>query len=180
MCTSITYTTRDHYFGRNFDYELSYNEVLVVTPKNFPFHFRKVENMKQHYALIGIASVMENYPLYYDATNEKGLSMAGLNFSGNADYKEMVEGKDNVTPFEFIPWILGQCATVKEARVLLEKINLVNISFSDNLPLASLHWLMADQTESIVIESVKDGLHIYDNPVGVLTNNPPLIINYLI
>ncbi|AHI56581.1 choloylglycine hydrolase [Listeria ivanovii] len=173
MCTSITYTTRDHYFGRNFDYELSYNEVLVVTPKNFPFHFRKVENMKQHYALIGIASVMENYPLYYDATNEKGLSMAGLNFSGNADYKEMVEGKDNVTPFEFIPWILGQCATVKEARVLLEKINLVNISFSDNLPLASLHWLMADQTESIVIESVKDGLHIYDNPVGVLTNNPP-------
>ncbi|NVS34285.1 linear amide C-N hydrolase, partial [Listeria monocytogenes] len=40
MCTSITYTTKDHYFGRNFDYELSYKEVVVVTPKNYPFHFR--------------------------------------------------------------------------------------------------------------------------------------------
>ncbi|HFL0212518.1 linear amide C-N hydrolase, partial [Enterococcus villorum] len=27
MCTSITYVTSDHYFGRNFDYEISYNEV---------------------------------------------------------------------------------------------------------------------------------------------------------
>ncbi len=172
MCTSITYTTKDHYFGRNFDYELSYKEVVVVTPKNYPFHFRKVEDIEKHYALIGIAAVMENYPLYYDATNEKGLSMAGLNFSGNADYKDFAEGKDNVTPFEFIPWILGQCATVKEARRLLQRINLVNISFSENLPLSPLHWLMADQTESIVVECVKDGLHIYDNPVGVLTNNP--------
>lgn len=172
MCTSITYTTKDHYFGRNFDYELSYKEVVVVTPKNYPFHFRKVEDIEKHYALIGIAAVMENYPLYYDATNEKGLSIAGLNFSGNADYKDFAEGKDNVTPFEFIPWILGQCATVKEARRLLQRINLVNISFSENLPLSPLHWLMADQNESIVVECVKDGLHIYDNPVGVLTNNP--------
>ena len=122
--------------------------------------------------MIGIAAGIIDYPLYYDGTNEKGLSMAGLNFSGYADYKEIQEGKDNVSPFEFIPWILGQCATVDEAKDLLMNINLANINYSEELPLSPLHWLLADKEKSIVIESMKDGLHIYDNSVGVLTNNP--------
>ncbi|MDN3202157.1 choloylglycine hydrolase [Enterococcus faecalis] len=172
MCTSLTYVTKDHYFGRNFDYELSYNEVITITPRNYPLEFRKVNDLINHYAMIGIAAGVANYPLYYDATNEKGLSMAGLNFSGYANYKEYKEGKENITPFEFIPWILGQCSTVEEAKEMLENINLVNIDFSKELPLAPLHWLLADTEKSVVIESMKDGLHIYDNPVGVLTNNP--------
>ncbi|EON3045110.1 choloylglycine hydrolase [Enterococcus hirae] len=172
MCTSITYTTKDHYFGRNFDYEISYDEVVTITPRNYELAFRKVNNLDTHYAMIGIASGVADYPLYYDATNEKGLSMAGLNFSGYADYKEIQSGKDNVSPFEFIPWILGQCSTVEEAKKLLATINLASINFSEELPLSPLHWLLADKEKSIVIESVKDGLHVYDNPVGVLTNNP--------
>ena len=119
-----------------------------------------------------MAFVQDNYPLYYDATNEKGLSMAGLNFPKYADYKPYAEAKDNVTPFEFIPWILGQCATVAEARVLLGKINLYNENFSEQLKLSPLHWHICDSAESIVVESVKEGLKIYDNPVGVMTNSP--------
>ena len=53
------------------------------------------------------------------------------------------------------------------------RVNLVNIPFSDQLPLAQLHWLIADRDEAITVESVADGLKVYDNPVGVLTNNPP-------
>ena len=75
--------------------------------------------------------------------------------------------------FEFIPWILSQCATVKEAKALIEKINLTNISFNEKLPLAQLHWLIADENEAITVESVKEGIKIYENPVGALTNNPP-------
>ena len=116
--------------------------------------------------------MVDNYPLFYDAINEKGLGMAGLNFPDNADYKDITEGKDNITPFEFIPWILGQCASVKEARLLLDKINLINENFSDQLPLSPLHWMISDKTESIVVEQTKTGLRIYDNPVGVMTNNP--------
>ena len=172
MCTSITYTTKDHYFGRNFDYEISYNEVVSITPRNFPLDFRKVKDLETHYAIIGIAAGIADYPLYYDAMNEKGLCMAGLNFSDYAYYNEYKEGKENVSPFEIIPYLLGQCATVDEAKNLLKNINLVNINFRDNLPLSPLHWLLADKEKSIVIESMKDGLHIYDNPVGVLTNNP--------
>lgn len=80
MCTSITYVTKDHYFGRNFDYEISYNEEVAITPRNYSLEFRKVKNLNTHYAMIGIVAGVANYPLYYDATNEKGLSMAGLIF----------------------------------------------------------------------------------------------------
>lgn len=172
MCTSITYTTNDHYFGRNLDLEISYNEQVTITPRNFLFVYRKAPKQESHYAIIGMAAVVDNYPLYYDATNEKGLSMAGLNFPGNAHFFDEDAEKTNITPFEFIPWILSQCKNVEEARTLLADINLVNINFSEELPLSPLHWILADQKTSIVIESVAEGLKIYDNPIGVLTNNP--------
>ncbi|AND79165.1 choloylglycine hydrolase [Streptococcus pantholopis] len=173
MCTAITLSTKDHYFGRNFDYDISYNEVVRITPRNYPFVFRKADSIDRHYAIIGITANVKEYPLYYDAMNEKGLAMAGLNFPDNADYKPFADEKDNITPFEFIPWILSQCSTVAEAKEFLARINLVNINFSPELPLSPLHWLLADKDEAIVIESVKEGLKLYDNPAGVLTNNPP-------
>ena len=173
MCTAITYETKDHYFGRNLDLEYFYQETVTITPRHFPLMFRKMPTLKTHHAIIGMAYVNHNYPLYYDATNEKGLSMAGLNFPDNAFYPSESDGADNIAPFEFIPWILGQCSTVEEAREFLARIRLVNISFSAQLPLTPLHWMIADQQESIVVEPMKDGLKIYNNPVGVTTNNPP-------
>lgn len=173
MCTAATYRTKDHYFGRTLDYEVSYGEEVVVTPRNFPFHFRHMGGLSSHYAIIGMATVAGEYPLYYDATNEKGLSMAGLNFPGNADYKPMAEGKDNVATFELIPWLLGQCATVEEAKAYLARMNLANTPFSPQFPVSPLHWIIADRECAITVESVREGIRIYDNPVGVLTNNPP-------
>ena len=173
MCTAATYKTRDFYFGRTLDYEFSLGEEIVVTPRNYPFRFRSMGVMEKHYAIIGMAHVSQDYPLYYDAINEKGLGIAGLNFVGNAHYGEEMPDKDNVAQFEFIPYILGRCASVKEARALLEKINFVSIPFSDGLPVAQLHWLIADRNEAITVESVREGIFVYDNPVGVLTNNPP-------
>ena len=172
MCTAISYKTKDHYFGRNLDLEYSYNETVTITPRNFIFEFRKVGKMKSHFAMIGMAYVADGYPLYYDATNEKGLSIAALNFPQNADYKPFCEEKDNITPFELMPWILGQCATVSEAERLLEQINILNENFSDQLPLSPLHWIISDKERSITLESVKTGIKVYNNSVGVLTNNP--------
>ena len=173
MCTVATYKTKDFYFGRTLDYEISYGDQVVITPRNYIFDLRNGTQMKSHYAMIGMACVMQNYPLYYDAVNEKGLGIAGLNFVGNAHYNKPMEDKDNITQFELIPWLLGKCATVKEARKLLEHINLIDTPFLENMPVAQLHWIIADKNECITMESMEDGLKIYENPVGVLTNNPP-------
>ena len=87
MCTASTYKTKDFYFGRTLDYDFSYGEEITVTPRNFVFRYSSMGTMEKHYAMIGIAHIEGGYPLYYDAVNEKGLGMAGLNFVGNADYK---------------------------------------------------------------------------------------------
>lgn len=173
MCTAATYRTRDFYFGRTLDYEVSYGEEVTVAPRSYPFRFRTGEALERHYAMIGMAHVADGCPLYYDAVNEKGLGMAGLNFVGNAVYHKPDPERDNVETFEFIPWILGRCATVEEARARLGRLNLTGGAFNAALPAAQLHWIIADKDGAIVVESVKDGLHVYDNPAGVLANNPP-------
>lgn len=173
MCTAATYKTKNFYFGRTLDYEISYGDQIIITPRNYIFDLRSGSQIKSHYAMIGMGCVMQEYPLYYDAVNEKGLGIAGLNFVGNAYYNKLTDGKDNIAQFELIPWILGKCATVKEARKLLEHMNLVDTPFMENLPVAQLHWIIADKEECVTVESLREGLKIYENPVGVLTNNPP-------
>lgn len=173
MCTAVTYKTRDFYFGRTLDYEFSYAEEVTVMPRGYCLPMRHRPNFVTRYALVGMAYVLEEYPLYYDAVNEKGLCMAGLNFVGNACYGKCKARMDNITQFEFVPWILGQCESVEQARKLLKKLSLVDTPFSSELPISQLHWIVADSKEAITVEAMADGLHIYDNPVGVLTNNPP-------
>ena len=170
MCTAITYKTADHYFGRNLDYEFDFGEKIIITPKNLPLHFKKKSDLNSHYAMIGMGIDAGTYPLYFDATNEYGLSMAGLNFLDNAFYFDNSEG---VTPFEIIPWLLAQCKTVRECLPLLKDLYVLNIPFSAQYPLSPLHWILADKDESIVIEPMRSGLRIHENPIGVLTNNPP-------
>ncbi|MCI5845380.1 MAG: choloylglycine hydrolase, partial [Oscillospiraceae bacterium] len=173
MCTAATYKTTDFYFGRTLDYECSYGEEITITPRNFVFSFRNMGTVKSHYAMIGMAHIAENYPLYYDAVNEKGLAMAGLNFVGNAHYHEMMPDKENIAQFEFIPWILCNCASVSEAQHLIDNINLLNIPFNSRMPIAQLHWMISDRNKTITVESVAEGIRVYENPVGILTNNPP-------
>ena len=135
MCTAISLTTKDHYFGRNLDYEYSYRETVTITPRNYIFPFRRLPPMEHHYALIGMATVAENYPLYYDATNEYGLSIAGLNFPHSAKYMPQRDDKDNVTPFELIPWLLGNCKNIDEAKknnVIVSILIEVNIAEEDS------------------------------------------------
>lgn len=172
MCTAVTYQTKDFYFGRTLDYECSYSEEVTVTPRNFPLDFRDMGVLEHHYAIIGMAHVVRDTPLYFDAVNEKGLAMAGLNFVGYAHYRKPEPGKDNVPSFAFIAWILAQCATVAEAWERLRKLNLTDVPFSEELPPSQLHWIIADHYEAITVEAVREGLRVYDNPVGVLTNNP--------
>lgn len=173
MCTAATYKTKDFYFGRTLDYEHSFTEEVTVTPRNFPLAFRDAGLLESHYAILGMALVKKNYPLYFDGINEKGLAMAGLNFVGYADYQAPAEQGDNIAQFEFVPWILAQCATVKEARDRIARMRLTDVAFSRKLPPAQLHWIIADRNEAITVEAVTGGIRVYPNPVGVLTNNPP-------
>ena len=179
MCTCISYKNGDNYFGRNLDLEYSFDEKVVITPRNYKFTLKNGEEFVQTKSLIGMATVVNNVPLYAEATNEDGLSIAGLNFPGNAYYGEVKEGMINLCPFEIIPYLLSKYSSVREIKEVISKINIVNIPFSENMPNAPLHWMISDSHESIVVEPMLDGLKVYDNKIGVLTNNPPFYYHEL-
>lgn len=172
MCTSISLKNPDFYFGRNLDLDYSFNEKVTITPRNYRFKLKNGEEYRNRYALIGMATVIDDYPLYADAINEKGVGMAGLNYPGHKMYPKPKPGKNNISPFEFIPYVLGQVQSVKEACELLKDLWLDDVAFSKDVPLTILHYIIADKDESIVIEHNDEGLKIYPNPFGVMTNNP--------
>ena len=173
MCTGIYYRGKHPYFGRNLDYEFSYGESVVLLPRNHPISFRHVQGLKRHYAILGMAHLAGETPLFYDATNEAGLAIAGLNFVGNAHYYPLQQGRENVASFELIPYLLGQARTVEDVLRLLAVMNVSDDRFSEEYPVSELHWIVADKTRCIVIETLQNGMRVHENPVGVLANNPP-------
>lgn len=173
MCTAVSDYGSCHLFGRTLDLECSYGERVVITPRNFRFDFLREQPCLSHPGIVGVACVQNNTPLYYDGINESGLGMAGLNFPVSAVYHPPKEGMHNIASFELIPWVLSQCRDVSSAVELLRRTNVIPHSFSPQLPASPLHWIIADKSGAVTVESVSSGLEIYENPFGVLTNEPP-------
>ena len=152
MCTAISLYDKNHYFGRNLDFHYDFGESVAVTPRNYPFLFRNGTKISCHYAIIGTALVKKDYPLYFDAVNEKGLGIAGLYFPQNAVYNKVRFDKTNIASFELIPWILSQSKTVEDAKKLLNDINITDEAFSEEMRPSPLHWLIADKQKSITLD----------------------------
>ena len=170
MCTAIT---KKSLFGRTFDLDRSYGERAVVTPRGFGFSFLRDITDSESLAMVGIGCVREGFPLYYDGMNEAGLCMAALNFPVSAKYLPPESGKLNMASFEVIPRVLGFCRTLDEALELVGKMNITPDSFSDELPPTPLHWVISQEGRTAVVEATERGMEIYEDQIGVLTNEPP-------
>lgn len=125
---------------------------------------------------MGIGIVEDDVPLYFDCANDKGLAVAGLNFPNYAQYvskDEAIFGDDTyVAAYEFPLWVVSQFKSLKEVRKALNTTLIVDKPINQKYPSSLLHWIIADVTGSIVVESHGSFLYIYDNPVNVLANQP--------
>lgn len=177
MCTGLNLVTKngEHIFGRSLDVICSYGESINIVPRNFNW-LNVVDNKSYQtkYAIIGMSIVVNNHPLFFDGTNEKGLAGAGLNFLSFAKFsEEAIEGKNNISASDFLLWALGNFSNLEELKIALENLNLVNKGINEKISVQGLHWIFTDLTgKSIVVENMEDGMHVYDNLVGVLTNDP--------
>lgn len=172
MCTAVSYSAKRHYFGRTLDLEYSFDEKVTVVPRNFPLKFKYCKTQKSHFAIIGMATVCDGYPLYYDAVNEHGLCIAALNFPISAHFTSCKEGVKNIATFEVIPYILGKYESADMAMREMRTLNITNDPFSSTMLAATLHWIICDKHNCYTVEKTKEGLKIYENDVGVLTNEP--------
>lgn len=173
VCTALTYKAENFYFGRNLDYEHGFGEEVIVMPRNYDVKMSSLKPLGAKYAVLGMGCVAADFPLFFDAVNETGLCAAGLRFADNAFFKNKESEKENVAQYEFVPWLLARCANVGEAKEKIFNMNMTDLPFCENMPASPLHWLIADKKECITLEITKEGTFVYDNPVGVLTNNPP-------
>ncbi|GEM05338.1 choloylglycine hydrolase [Halolactibacillus miurensis] len=171
MCTVITWKSHGTYFGRNMDLDYHFGETIVVVPRQFPLDFHYEPRVTTHHALIGMASIVDGTPLFSEAMNEYGLAMAGLNFPSQV-FGEVDDNHINITPYEIIPYILGRSTSVREAKTYLQSIQFISTPFKEGLPVQPLHFILSDEHESVVIESTTRGLEIYEDTLGVLTNQP--------
>ena len=169
MCTAIA---KKRFFGRTLDVDTYYDQQLVLAPERLALHFGKKGTMKQHHAILGTACVKDGYPLFFDAMNGCGLCMAALDFPSPCRYFPAQPGKDNIASFQMIPWILGRCCSVAEAMPLLRRMSVWDAPFAPDTPPSPLHWLLSDGSRTVAVESVAEGLKIYDDEAGVLANEP--------
>jgi choloylglycine hydrolase len=175
MCTGIRFTGSDGsmYFGRNFDWTEDYGEAVTVTPRAWRWNAAFLGEQTTVHACIGVAVVAEGLPLYFDAGNEAGLAVAGLNFPGYAAYADApVPGATNVAAYELPLWVASSFASVDEAEAALRDVAVVGKQVNERWPVSYLHWLVADRHRAIVVEHTADGMHVFENDLDVLTNQP--------
>jgi choloylglycine hydrolase len=102
-----------------------------------------------------------------------GIAVAGLNFPGYAEYAAVpAEGATNVAAFEFPLWVASQFESVDEVEAALRDVAIVDRPINEKYPSSLLHWIIGDSERAIVVEYTAGGMHVFDDDVDVLANQP--------
>ena len=180
-CSAISWHTEDgcRLWGRNYDFDrLAQGSGMTFLPRNTSYFCvcgpdgpRSPQTSR--YACAGTGLLLSPTPVLYEGINEKGLAGGQLYYRNFARYAaENRPGTESIQPPFLVFHLLSQCASVEEAaRYLEQHLTLVSIPMMGTV--APLHWSFHDRTgETMVIEPDADGVHIYRNTLGVMTNSP--------
>ncbi len=176
MCTGIRFTDSNGnmFWGRNLDWDEGFGQFPIIMPKGYKIAQAFGNEYANKHAAVGMGIEYNGYPLYFNCGNDAGLAVGGLNFPGYAQFEEKpLEGKTNVAAYEVPVWVAANFATVDEVEVALANVAIVGQRVAPSMPVAMLHWHIADAKRSIVVEYQADGIHVYKDEVDVLTNQPP-------
>lgn len=176
MCTSLTLQTKNgqHLFARTMDFTLDFNQEVIIVPRSYRWNNITGEIIETKQAVIGMGINYQERVILADGVNEAGMTCATLYFPGFATYNESIDdNKTNLAPFDFVAWSLTQFNSIKELRKSVDSISFLDVPLPILGLTPPLHWIIADKWgECIVLEPTTEGLKVYDNPLGVMTNSP--------
>ncbi len=84
-----------------------------------------------------------------------------------------VEGKLNLTPQDFLPWVLGEHASLEDVKADLDNIALIGKYWLAGREVFSFHWILTDKSgQTLILEPTVNGLEVIEDSIGVMTNSP--------
>lgn len=179
-CTGISMFSADgsYFQARTIEWAgTNLNSMYVVVPRNFSqtsFTPKGQNGMtfKSKYGYIGLA--VHEKEFIAEGLNEAGLS-AGLfyfpDFGSYVLYDEQYNST-TIADLQLVSWILSQFATVDEVKANINKVRVVSL-MGGNGSEEAIHWRIGDKSGKQIVLEIENGVpHIYDNPIGVLTNAP--------
>ncbi|NFR87583.1 MULTISPECIES: choloylglycine hydrolase family protein [unclassified Clostridium] len=178
MCTAITLQSEqlENFFGRTMDFSYGIDPELFIIPKNYEWtNFLSNKTICNKYSFMGIGQKKDGMLAFFDGVNEKGFAAATLYFAGYAKYddEENSMKKESISSLDFLHYILGKCESVKDLKEVLLNISIKGLPDPVTKTVAPLHWIATDKSgECVVIEQTEDGLNIFKNEIGVMSNSP--------
>ena len=185
-CSALSWETQDgkHLWGRNMDFNrIAEGTAVTYVPRGTVYSLLGTENgeclpdqpkERSAYAAVGTGFLLVPCsPVLYEGINEQGLMGGQLYYREFASFPAAPQPQTRSLQPPFLVYhLLAQCATVEEVVHMLEhEVSLISAPLFGTVP--PLHWSFCDRTgEAIVIEPDRDGLHIYRNTIGVMTNSP--------
>jgi penicillin V acylase-like amidase (Ntn superfamily) len=178
MCTAMTLQSqsKELFFGRTMDFSHDIIPQLYIVPSSHVW-YNNLNNtqIRNSYRFIGLGQELDGVFGLFDGVNEKGFAAAALYFAGYAHYNTQSthKGTKQIASIDFLHYILGRCASVKELSTLLKDITIVGMSDPVTNTIAPLHWIATDRSGAcVVIEPTRRGLELLNNPIGVMSNSP--------
>jgi choloylglycine hydrolase len=177
-CTSIRISTTDGYvfYARTMEGDSTYDATISIVPVGTAYSGTLPDNTQKGLkwaARYGFAGINNGgFPVITDGINEKGLTVGMLMFPGYAGYQafDAKHAGRTISQFEFATWALSNFATADEVKAAVKNIRVSN---SNKVGKLELHYTVHDAIgKSIVVEYSKGKLHVYNNPLGVMTNSP--------
>lgn len=178
MCTALTLQSKqgETIFGRNMDFSYDIEPHLYIVPSGYQwrnsFNGSRITN---RYRFIGIGQQIDSLLGFFDGVNEMGFAAAALYFAGYANYGSTPGADQNnaIASFDFLHYILGNCANVEELKRVVKQIRIVGVEDPVTKTVAPLHWIAVDRSGNcVVVEQTDRGMEVFHNPVGVLANSP--------
>lgn len=182
-CTAFQLKAEDGtwVYGRSLEFGFRMSSDLLIVPRGTPYTATALNNKPglkwtSRYGFVGMNQFISQ-EFVSEGMNEKGLVVGMLYFPQYSQFEPSSDSESSRTlgSWELAAYLLGSCSTVSEVK---EEIGKVVVGQIPNPDLGGfvmpLHYYIADRSgAAIVIEYIDGKRHVYDNPLGVLTNSPP-------
>ncbi len=180
-CTGIRLKAKDGavLYGRTLEWSaFDLKSRIMVIPREHTFAASTPDgksglSWKAKFGAVGI-DVLEEGKLV-DGINEKGLAVGAFYHPGFAQYQKYnsKEAAATLGQTDLCPYLLTTCATIEDAKKALRAVRVVPVTEPALGFAAPLHYIVTEPSgKSIVIEFLKGKRHIFNAPLGVITNAP--------